>query len=274
MSFFVATLLFARQAAEENIRFQFAILGDRTGEAVPGVYEQAWREADGDHPDFAITVGDTIQGGNDRSAEAEWQSAQRMIPPDHRYPIFFVPGNHDIWSAVSARLYERHTQRPLHYSFNFKQAHFTILNNSQTAGLSAAEVEFLKTDLAANAGQPLKFVFFHGPFWLIPVVLKNPDFPFHQLALRYGVRYVICGHLHEMLHFQLGPVTYVSMASSGGHLHTPATYENGWFFQHTLVTVRGSSADFTIKEIQPPLGQGRVSKLDDWGTRSLSPKTQ
>jgi len=44
--------------------FDFAILGDRTGDSVQGVYEEAWREANLDHPAFAITVGDTIQGGD------------------------------------------------------------------------------------------------------------------------------------------------------------------------------------------------------------------
>ncbi len=72
-----------------------------------------------------------------------------------------------------------------------------------------------------------------------------------------------------MLRFELGPVTYVSMASSGGHLREPKTYESGWFFQHTLVTVKGKSAEFAIKELKPPFGQARTSGLKDWGTKNL-----
>ena len=245
------------------------ILGDRTGEAVPGVYEEAWRETDADHPDFVITVGDTIEGGQDTRAEAEWRSIRRTLAPFRKYRMFFVPGNHDVWSRASARLYERYTGRPLHYSFNYKQAHFTILNNSTTDALSPDEISFLKSDLQANVNQPLKFVFFHRPSWLLQALLKNPDFPLHQVALQYGVRYIIAGHLHEMLHFELGPVTYLSMASSGGHLRNPKTYEAGWFFQHTLVSVKGNAADFAIKELKPPFGQGRISSLKDWGTRNL-----
>jgi predicted phosphodiesterase len=252
-----------------NSSFRFALLGDRTGEAVPGVYEEVWREMDADHPDFVITVGDSIQGGKDSHADTEWREVQRLLAPYRKYRLFLVPGNHDVWSPASARLYERYSRRPLHYSFNYKQAHFTILNNSETDSLSADEIEYLKRDLDANSHQPLKFVLFHRPSWLLQALLKNPNFPLHQIALRYGVQYVICGHLHEMLRFEVGPVTYLSMASSGGHLREPKTYEAGWFFQHTIVTVRGSSADFAIKELKAPFGQGRVSGLKDWSTKNL-----
>ena len=89
------------------------------------------------------------------------------------------------------------------------------------------------------------------------------------LARHYGVSYIISGHIHQMLHFELDGVTYISMASSGGHLREPKTYTTGWFFQHTLVTVHGSKADFAIKELAPPFGQSRVTSLDDWGALGL-----
>ncbi len=256
-------------SGSHEANFRFAIIGDRTGDAVPGAYEEVWREVNADRPDFVITVGDTIQGGHDDLAPAEWRSIQRTLAPYQRYRLFFVPGNHDVWSPLSAKLYESYTRRPLHYSFNYKQAHFTILNNSETDSLSPDEMEYLKTDLQANSRQPLKFVFFHRPSWLFQAVLKNPNFALHQVALQYGVQYIVCGHLHEMLRFELGPVTYLSIASSGGHLRDPKTYENGWFFQHTLVTVQGDSVNFAIKEVKPPLGQGRISGLKDWGMRNL-----
>ncbi len=88
-----------------------------------------------------------------------------------------------MWSPVSAQLYERYTRRPLHYSFNYKQAHFTILNNSETDSLSPDEISYLKSDLEANSKQPLKFVFFHRPSWLLHALLRNPDFPLHQIAV-------------------------------------------------------------------------------------------
>jgi len=96
-------------------------------------------------------------------------------------------------------------------------------------------------------------------------VLGNPGFPLHQLAKRYGVKYVIAGHIHQMLHFEVEGITYLSMPSAGGHLRLEKQYEKGWFFAHTLVSVAGNSAQFEIKEAAPPFGQSRVSKPADWG---------
>ena len=260
----------ASQAPVAQADFRFVILGDRTGGALRGAYAEAWREANNDHPDFVITVGDTIEGGDDNSVDAEWRHVEEIIAPYRKYQLFLVPGNHDIWSAHSAQAYQKYSNRPPQYSFNYRRAHFTILDNSQTETLSTKELSFLKDDLEANNSQSLKFVFFHRPFWLMNVLLKNPKFPLHELALRYGVRYIICGHLHEMLCFDLGPVTYISMASSGGHLREPKTYRRGWFYQHTRVDVHGSTAKFVIKELDPPFGDSRTSTLDDWGTSKIN----
>jgi predicted phosphodiesterase len=249
--------------------FAFALLGDRTGEEVEGVYEEAWRETNLDHPAFVITVGDTIQGGNDRGVETEWEEAEAVLGPYRRYKILFTPGNHDVWSASSARAYVEHSKRPLHYGFDFKQVHITVLDNSRTDDISSDELEFLKKDLEAHQNQPVKFIFSHRPSWILQVVLGNPAFPLHQLAARYHVQYVIAGHIHQMLRFELDGVTYVSMASSGGHLRENKTYERGWFFQHTLARVRGNQVDLEIKELERPYGKGRVTVPSDWGAAGL-----
>ncbi len=249
--------------------FRFAILGDRTGEAVPGVYEEAWRATDADHPDFVINVGDTIQGGNDETVDSEWQRVEKLLTPYRKYQFFYVPGNHDVWSLASAQTFEKYTGRPLHYSFNYGQAHFTVLDNSRTDSLPFAELAFLKRDLEANQKQKLKFVFFHRPSWIVKVLLRDPNFPLHRIAHEYGVQYVVCGHIHGMMHFQLDGVTYLSLASSGGHLREPRTYERGWFFQHTLVSVHEDAAAFEIKELSAPFGENRVTKLEDWGATGL-----
>jgi 3',5'-cyclic-AMP phosphodiesterase len=265
----IAGGIFAYDAASPD--FSFAIIGDRTGGAVPGVYEQAWRETAADHPDFVVSVGDTVEGGNDLTLDAEWRSAMQILVPYRRhYRIYFTPGNHDVWSIASAQAFERYTKCPLHYSFDYKQAHFTMLDNSRSDSMPAAELMYLEKDLQAHKKQPLKFIFSHRPSWILQVVLANPDFPLHQLAKRYRVQYIIAGHIHQMLHFELEGITYLSMASSGGHLRDTKQYEKGWFFEHTLVTVKGSSANFEIKELGQPFGQSRVTKPSDWGAAGLA----
>ncbi|HUI76251.1 MAG TPA: metallophosphoesterase [Bryobacteraceae bacterium] len=249
--------------------FHFVILGDRTGEAVPGVYQQILHEAAAENPSFVLSVGDTIQGTNDARAEEEWQEAERILQPFSRYPIYLTPGNHDIWSPLSEQLFRKYAGHPPHYSFDYRQAHFTILDNSRGDDLSAGELQFLETDLAAHTAQPVKFIVSHRPSWLLNAALGNSNFPLHQLAKKYGVQIVLAGHVHEMLHAELDGITYISAPSSGGHLRLSGKYEDGWFFGHILAEVRGRVVTLRVQEARAPHGQGRITRVDDWGITGL-----
>src|SRR5260370_15196520 len=174
--------------------FRFAILGDRTGEAQPGVYERVWREVDRSHPAFVINAGDVIQGGDDATAEHEWRQV-RAVWQRYRYSLFFTPGNHDIWSQASEKLYEKYTGRPPFYSFNYQDAHFTVLDNSRTENLGADQMKFLEQDLERSRERAPKFVFFHRPaLRLIPLKFDSGEFPLHQIARKYHVAGRGSGH--------------------------------------------------------------------------------
>lgn len=245
-----------RVRGESRNDFRFCILGDRTGDAQPGVYERVWKNLDSLHPDFVINVGDTIQGGNDATAETEWR-ALRPLWDRYKYPLYFTPGNHDIWSPASRRIYEKETGRPASYGFDFQNAHFTVLDNSQTEDLSADQMAFLARDLAAHEDRDPKFVFFHKPFWLIPVKFRSSEFPFHQLAKKFGVHYVVSGHGHQFLQAVEDGIVYIEAGSSGGKLKGGG-FEHGWFFGQILVQVRGPQVEMTVHEVQ-----GRVPKLEE-----------
>ncbi|MCU1263119.1 MAG: hypothetical protein JWO80_6004 [Bryobacterales bacterium] len=255
----------AAVAATAPDSFRFAVLGDRTGEAEPGVYEQVWPEMATEHPAFVVSVGDTIQGLHIATAEAEWRAFETIRARFRRLPLYLTPGNHDIWSNASERLYVKHAGHNAHYSFDYGRAHFVILDNSRDDQLPAEELEFLEADLRAHAAQPVKVIVSHRPSWLIPVVLRDSHSPLHELAKKYGVRYVIAGHVHQMLHFELQGVTYISAPSSGGHLRSSKKYEDGWFFGHMLAEVHGNEVTLRIHEAKAPHGEGRVSGLSDWG---------
>jgi len=265
----LVTLLLGIGRAQGTGSLRFAILGDRTGEAEPGVYEQVWKELAAEGPAFIVSVGDTIEGMNDASAEAEWRQVGQIFSSFRRYPLYLAAGNHDTWSSASQRLFQQYAAHTPHYSFDYGQAHFTILDNSRSEKLAAQELVFLEADLTAHAKQPLKIVISHRPSWIIDVALQNPNFALHQLARRYGVQYVVAGHVHQMLRLELEGVTYVSMVSSGGHLRLSGVYEDGWFFGHALVEVHGKSIDFQIREAGPPRGESRITKLTDWGMAGL-----
>jgi Icc protein len=250
-----AALAAAALAAADSPRndFRFSILGDRTGDAQPGVYERIWKELDAWHPDFVINVGDTIQGDDDATAASEWR-ALRPLWDRYRYPIYFTPGNHDIWSAASRVIYEQQTKRPAFYGFDYQNAHFTVLDNSETEDLSDEQMQFLARDLVQNRDRDPKFVFFHRPFWLVPVKFQSSQFPLHQLISRYGVRYVVSGHGHQFVRAVQDGIVYLEAPSSGGKLKGQG-FEQGWFFGQVLVTVKGSKIDMKVKPLDQPSGQ-------------------
>ncbi len=178
-------------AAADPGPFRFVILGDRTGEAVPGVYEQVWREAAAENPAFVVSVGDSIQGLRDEDAAAEWQQFEQILKPYRRFPVYLAAGNHDIWSAASERLFLKSTGRALHFSFDSGPVHCTVLDNSRSDDFAPGELAFLEEDLQTHAAQPIKLIVSHRPSWLIHVAMQNTDFEVQRLARRYGVQYVV-----------------------------------------------------------------------------------
>jgi len=265
----VAAWLALLSAVATAQTFHFVVLGDRTGEAQPGVFEEVWKKAASEDPAFVVTAGDTIDGLDDATAESEWRAIEHILTPYRRIPFYPAPGNHDIWSPASERLFREHTGHEPHYSFDYRQAHFTILDNSRTEQLSPGEMAFLEKDLRAHAAQPVKFIVSHRPSWLIDAVVRNSNFALHQLARKYGVQTVIAGHVHEMLHVDLDGIRYVSMPSAGGHLRGTKKYEDGWFFGYAVVEVNGRATRIQIKELGTPFGLGRVTTADDWGAAGL-----
>jgi 3',5'-cyclic-AMP phosphodiesterase len=257
-------ILLLTAAVPEPDSFRFVILGDRTGETQPGVYERVREEAEAEHPVFALSVGDTIQGLNDSTAEAEWLAVGKS-----RFPLYLAPGNHDIWSRRSEDLFQKYSGHALHYSFDYAQAHFTILDNSRSDQLSEAELAFLEGDLEQHRDRPLKFIVSHRPSWLLNAIVGDPNFRLHRIAKKYGARYVIAGHVHEMLHAELEGIDYISMVSAGGHLRASGKYDDGWFFGYAVVDVHAKAAEFRIHELGAPYGEGRSSALKDWGKAGL-----
>ncbi len=262
MKFLAAALLSLclAPAAPEPDHFRLAILGDRTGETVPGIYERVLKAASAEKPAVMIGVGDEIQGGNDATAEAEWKE----IPNPAGIPLHVAAGNHDIWSDASEKLFTKYTGHPPHYSFDYGPAHFTFLDNSRADQFAPAEMSFLEEDLKAHEKQPVKFIVSHRPSWLINAMFKNTDFDLQKLAKKYGVQYVIAGHAHKLAHAEVDGVTYIMMPSAGGHLRDTGKYEDGWFFGYAVAEVNSHGMTLEFKQLD-----GATTTLKDWGIAGL-----
>jgi 3',5'-cyclic AMP phosphodiesterase CpdA len=257
-----------RGGAEPKNNFHFSILGDRTGGATPEVYGRVWREISLLHPDFVINVGDSIEGHNDVAAEQEWRTVASIWRRYSEYPFYCVPGNHDIWNESSRALYEKVTGRQTFYSFNWQDAHFTILDNSRTPELSDQQLQFLEKDLSANRMRKPKFVFFHRPYWIVPLKLASGEFRLHRLARKYGVDYVISGHGHQFLRLVRDKIVYMEVGSSGARIAANLTsddnFAQGRFYHHVWCRVRGAMVQCTIKELDGSRGKGRMFPAEEW----------
>ncbi len=249
-------------APSDNLRF--VLLGDRTGEALPGIYERVWRELAATQPALVLSVGDTIQGLNDATAEAEWREARSILDRYRRIPLYLAPGNHDIWSEVSERLFRQYAGRAPHYSFDSGRVHFTVLDNSRSDAWPPGELAWLESDLRQHAPAQVKFVISHRPSWLVDAALGSTNGPLHVIAKRYGVCCVVAGHVHQLIHAELEGVTYLSLPSAGGHLRLSGKYEDGWFFGWTGVEVRGSEVLFQVHALD-----GAATPLSAWGRAGL-----
>jgi len=256
-------------AAGQDKDFRFVILGDRTGGPRQDLYAQTWAEIDKYGPDFVINVGDTIQGTRDASAEAEWNEINAFLEKYKRYPFYRIAGNHDIWSDFSRGLFEKKTGHPATYSFDFRSAHFTVLDNSGDDMLGPSQLKFLEDDLQKNSGRKPKFVFFHKPFWLVLLKAGNTNFPLHALARQYGVDYVVSGHGHQFVRLVRDGVTYMEVGSSGANIGEPWRLDRGFnagtFYHFVKAQVKGGDVQFTVKELDDPFGRARTFDAAQWG---------
>lgn len=260
-------IVITRAVTEPKNDFRFSIMGDRTGGATPQIYGRVWREIDLMHPDFVINVGDTIEGHNPR-AEAEWNALRPVWERYSHYPLYFTPGNHDIWSEESRDLYVKNTGRPPYYSFNYQDAHFTVLDNSRTTALTEEQMSFLDEDLKANAERRPKFVFFHKPYWIPLLKLGSSEFPLHQLAKKHGVEHIISGHGHQFVRIVRDGIAYMEVGSSGGTMKSGLLrgegFAQGRFYHHVWGRVKGSKVSLTVKEIDGLPGRGRMFRAEEW----------
>jgi len=201
-------------------KVHFAILGDRTGDHIPGKFGETLAEILRLKPDFILTVGDMIEGYTDDTVRliAEWEEYKKIIEPSN-IPIFHTPGNHDILSDVQDAMYRRYWGDP-YYSFDRSGIHFIIVQNTRwenSTELPAEEMDWLKNDLEQNQQAPYTIVFMHKPFWYETTAVGKSD-TLHTLFKNYGVDAVFTGHYHDYFVGQYDGIVYTGVGSSGGRV--------------------------------------------------------
>jgi len=255
----LATGLAGNLISGDNLKkhpVRFAVIGDRTGSHVPGIYGQIVLEIERLKPDFVLTVGDMIEGYNDDTTQIsnEWEEYLTLVEP-LTAPIYYTAGNHDLWSDLSASLYAEYIEKP-YYSFNHRDLHFVFLDNSRLdtwANLSKEQMKWLKKDLKKNRKATYTFVFYHKPFWFETIADGKPGI-LHDIFLKYGVDAVFTGHYHRYFSGKYDGILYTSLGSSGGGSQPAPT---GLHYHFAWVTV--DEQDIHIA----PIKMGSVLTWDD-----------
>ncbi|GGC06525.1 hypothetical protein GCM10011494_26410 [Novosphingobium endophyticum] len=128
-----------RPAAEpETLRF--AVVGDRTGLARPGVFEQAMVQLTWMKPEFVINVGDLLEGYSDDRAELEreWSHIEAAVEKAD-LPFFYVAGNHDLGTDTQLEMWRERRGEPW-YWFKFKNVLFVVLDTEDPPAPMPAEM--------------------------------------------------------------------------------------------------------------------------------------
>ena len=112
--FLVATLAVTGQPGElrlppiaQDVPFSFVVLGDNRGDESgqqPPAFTEVLTAVQREAPSLILDSGDMIYGHTRDAEELETQwRIYRQTVSGVQAPIFHVPGNHDLWSAKSAK---------------------------------------------------------------------------------------------------------------------------------------------------------------------------
>ncbi len=204
------------------------------------------------NPSFIVVTGDLTDSTNGNwlgipngPYQAEWNEYKSIVDPAGMNASFYfdLPGNHDAYNdknfayylanSVQGRATGR-TQASWTRTPGFGTYHFLGINSADNtgagfsltfpygdhAGLDANELAFIQTELAANAGADLTFVFGHHPVsdtgvsgdtWLF---YGHQDFV-HDLDA-YGASMYGYGHTHAMSDVLFAGNPYTGLMSNGG----------------------------------------------------------
>jgi hypothetical protein len=261
-----------REWSQDSQKFTFAIVGDKSVgfDRNWDVFDRAVEEINQHRPDFAIMVGDLIEGSNDVEAvQAQWTEFRRHADPIE-VPFLWLPGNHDVGDLAGDAWWREHIGRT-YWDFRWKDCHFLLLNTQEDPEnwpiLGDEQITFATESIARNADDRHTFIFMHVPLWEEPpsndsLAAVNPWFrarvekqtavyeQWRQIETALGDRpaTVFGGHGHTLSYEQRNGRRYIMVGATGGDTFESDLKQLGGFHHYSLVTVDGDSAHITAVE--------------------------
>jgi hypothetical protein len=243
-----------RPFSDDPDKFTFAIIGDKTGGGLDKwhIFDRAIDEINILKPDFAIMVGDLIQGDTTdiKQLAAEWKEFW-----DHQsdliVPFLPLPGNHDITNRVMYDYWEKHIGRT-YSAFTYKNCLFLLLNTEEwhtnsgewTNWFGQEQIEYAKSQLAQHADVRHTFVMLHRPLWL----QKHSGWEEIEAALGERAYTVFAGHYHNLTLHTRNDRRYFVLGATGGGFTPQTVREYGAFDHYSLVTVDDEEVNVAIIE--------------------------
>jgi 3',5'-cyclic AMP phosphodiesterase CpdA len=240
-----------RGSETPSASFRFAVLSD--SHKGWGVLKPIIKEIARDGYAFTVHCGDLVaQGKEDRYLFFFRELAEVR----GKTPLYFVPGNHDVFSDNGAYSVENFRKYcgPDYYWFSWGNSAFVVFNDAQST-IPEDQFRWLETTLLKLRGRFTHiFVFMHVPSF-DPRAGKSYSLPemigkrFMRLMKRFRVDYVFSGHIHCYSREVINGVTYISTPSAGG---TPRC-ANSLSYGYIQVVVQGQSLKDSVVKVE-----------DDW----------
>lgn len=254
----VANTYISYKNGEED-GFSFAVLSDSEGKegTISQIYRKMIKNIATSEAEFLVHLGDFTGRGLD----SEYQEFIKFMGENLEIPYYVAPGNHDILQDKETKDNFKKYFKNLYYSFDYENAHFIILDNSNNKyGFDNNQLAWLENDLKENQDKQI-FIFMHRPID-IPYAEKidisdgasktagESYVKFRELIRNYKVAEIFAGHIHIYFSYRLDDVPVIITGGAGSEPNLPFWESMNSFTHYIMAKVRTDSHTTKIVEIE------------------------
>jgi Calcineurin-like phosphoesterase len=223
--------------------FTFAVFGDNRGSTK--VFPALISRVNSEGVLFALDNGDLVDSGT----VANYRLFLGQIAASTK-PFLTAIGNHEDEPGYNALF------GPSYYDFTIGDSLFIMLDDSNERDIDGAQLEWLKSKLAAGQSQKYRFVIMHVPLYdprlsgeRAEHSLSDLDFV-HRLNALFDQNHVtllITSHIHGYFEGVWGATPYILTAGAGAPLY--GTDPAHFFYHYVLVHVSDQGVTHQVVKI-------------------------